>query len=277
VAGPTSSRRRTRLTLLLLILVSITLLTLDGRSFGPLGAIRSAVGTVLSPVADLSDRVFRPVGDAWSALASGGDLREENDRLAARVEELEREQAEAEVARRELAQLSADLDIEALADQESVVARVVRGAVGNYDAGVQINRGSDAGVAVGMPVVGGTGLVGRVAAVTPTRSTLELVTDPAFRVGVRVAGGTGLGVVSGTGSPTEAKAASFDADVPLAEGDLLVTSGAPRSVFPPDLPVGRVEGVRVDTLGLEKQADVELAARFADLSFVTVLLWEPPE
>lgn len=277
MAGPPSSRRRTRLTLLLLILVSITLLTLDGRSFGPLGAIRSAVGAVLAPVADLSDRVFRPVGDAWGALASGGDLREENDRLAARVEELEREQAEAEVARRELAQLSADLDIEALADQDSVVARVVRGAVGNYDAGVQINRGSDAGVAVGMPVVGGTGLVGRVASVTPTRSTLELVTDPAFRVGVRVAGGTGLGVVSGTGSQTEAKAASFDADVPLAEGDLLVTSGAPRSVFPPDLPVGRVEGVRVDTLGLEKQADVELAARFADLSFVTVLLWEPPE
>jgi cell shape-determining protein MreC len=65
--------------------------------------------------------------------------------------------------------------------------------------------------------------------------------------------------------------------VPLAEGDLLVTSGAARSLFPPDLAVGRVTSVRAENLGLEQRAEVELAARFSDLRFVTVLLWEPPQ
>lgn len=277
MAGTFRSPRRTRLTLVLLILLSITLLTLDGRSFGPLGGLRSAVGSALSPVADLSDRAFRPIRNGWEGMTSGSKLQEENERLARRIEELERQEADAEVARRELAQLAADLDLEAVVGIDSVVARVVRGSVSNFDSGLQIERGSNDGIVVGMPVVGGTGLVGRIAAVTPSRATVELVTDPAFRVGVRVAGGSGLGIVSGTGSQTRATAGSFDPEVPLAEGDLLVTSGTARSLFPPDIAVGRVESVGVDSLGLEKQAVVELAARLSDIAFVTVLLWEPPQ
>lgn len=270
-------QRRSRLTLLLLVLVSVTLLTLDARSFGPLAGVRSAVGSVLAPVGDVADTVTRPVRDAWNGAFSGDELRAENERLAARVAELEQGEADAAVARRELEQLAADLDLDAVVGLDTVVARVISAGVGNFDAGLQIDRGSDAGIAVGMPVVGGTGLVGRVAAVTPGRSTIELVSDPDFRVGVRVAGGRGLGVVAGQGDQTQALATGFDRNLPLAEGDLLVTAGTARSLFPADLAVGRVTRVAADAVGLEREATVELVAPISNLRYVTVLLWEAPE
>ncbi len=271
------SRRRTRLTLLLLILLSITLLTLDGRDFGPLSAVRSGVSAVLTPIGGALESVTRPVRDLLSGFGGADELRTENEQLRQRVEELEQGEADAARARSELDQLAADLNLDLLTSVDSVVARVVAGPVGNFDDGLQIDRGSDAGIAVGMPVVGGGGLVGRVVSVAPNRSTLQVVTDPGFSVGVRVAGGTGLGVLSGQGDRSEAVARSFDRSTSLTEGDLLVTSGAARSLFPPDLAVGRVVSVSGDTVGLEREAAVELSAPFNDLRYVTVLLWEPPQ
>jgi rod shape-determining protein MreC len=270
------SPSRSRLTLLLLVLLSVTLLTLDGRGVGPFGALRSGVGAVLSPVGNAVGAVFRPIGDFWGNLTDGDGLQQQNDRLQARVEELESSAADAEAARRELAQLAADLDLEVVALVDNVVARVVSGGVNNFDNTIAINRGSSDGVKVGMPVVGGGGLVGRVVDVAAGRSTIQLLTDPSSRVGVRVAAGPGLGVLQGQGSENRALATAFDRSISLAEGDLLVTSGAERSVFPPDIAVGRVLSVSADPVGLQKQAEVELAAPFSDLRYVTVLLWEPP-
>ena len=277
VASVRGSRRRTRLTLLLLVLLSITLLTLDGRDFGPLGALRSGVSAVLAPIGGALESVTRPVRDAFGGLGSSEDLRSENDQLRQRIEELEQGEAEAARARSELDQLAADLNIDLLTSVDSVVARVVAGPIGNFDGGLQLDRGSDNGIAVGMPVVGGGGLVGRVVSVGPNRATVVPVTDPGFSVGVRVAGGTGLGVLSGEGDTARAVARSFDRSTSLTEGDLLVTSGAARSLFPPDLAVGRVVSVTGDSAGLEREAEVELSAPFNDLRYVTVLMWEPPQ
>lgn len=277
MAATRRPQRRSRLTLLLLVLLSVTLLTLDARGSGPLSGLRSAVGGVLAPVGDVADTVTRPVRDAWNGAFSGDDLRIENEQLAARVAELEQGEADAAVARRELEQLAADLDLDAVVGLESVVARVISAGAGNFDPGLQIDRGSDAGIAVGMPVVGGTGLVGRVTAVSSGRSTIQLASDPDFRVGVRVAGGRGLGVVAGQGNENQALATGFDRNVALAEGDLLVTAGTTRSLFPPDLAVGRVTRVVADAVGLEREATVELVARASDLRYVTVLLWEAPK
>ena len=58
----------------------------------------------------------------------------------------------------------------------------------NFSHTIDIDKGSDDGIKVGMPVVNGAGLVGRIVQVTPDRSTVQLITDPDFRVGVRLLG-----------------------------------------------------------------------------------------
>lgn len=276
VASPRRAPDRKRLTLVLLVMASVTLLVIGGGG-GPVGAVRSGVAGVLAPVGDAFDTVTRPLRDAWSGAFGSSDLQAENERLAQRVAELEQSQAGAESARRELEALAADLDLEVLSQVDSVVARVVGGPSANFDRSVQIDRGSEAGIREGMPVVGGGGLVGRVVAVTANRATVQPISDAGTQVGVRVAGGAGLGVVAGQGSEVRGLASSFDRGTSIAEGDLLVTSGAARSLYPPDLAVARVATVTVDAVGLEKEAEVDYLASLSELRYLTVLLWEPPE
>ena len=269
------SRTRSRATLVLLVLTSITLLTLDSRGWGPLESARDAVTGFFSPVGEAADGALEPVRDAWDGASGYEELREENEALRQRIQELEGELADGQAATDELRELQAALDLPYVGDIPTVQARVTSGGVTNFDDAIELDKGASAGLREGMPVVAGGGLVGQVVRVTDDRAGVRLITDPEFRVGVRVSGAPGLGIVHGRGDETLLRADSFDITTPLGEGDLLVTSGSARSPYPPDVPVGRVLRVTTDNTSLQKAADVEALAALNDLLYVTVLLWEP--
>jgi rod shape-determining protein MreC len=233
-----------------------------------------------APVGDAAESVFSPVADAWNGAFGYDELARENEELRQRVIDLEGDVGEAERAAERLEELRAleeDLGLEYMDDLEVVNASVVSSGVGNFDATIEIDRGANDGVEVGHPVVAGRGLIGQVVRVSDTRSAVRLVTDPKFQVGVRVAGRPGLGIVSGQGNETRLRATSFDLTTELREGDLLVTSGAARSLFPPEVPVGRVTEVTSDEASLQQEADVEIIPRLNDLLYVTVVRWVPDE
>ena len=272
----TPSRSRSRLTLVLLVLTSVTLLTLDYRGFEPLEQARSTVLDVFAPVGDAAESAFEPVSDAWNGATGYDELRDENEELRQRLVELEGQLADGEAARRELTQLQEQLDPPFVGQIPTARATVVSGAVTNFDDTITIDKGTGDGVRDGMAVVAGSGLIGRVADAGDNRSSIQLVSDPSFQLGVRVSGQPGLGIVQGQGDERRLRATSFDIDTPLDDGDLLVTSGAEKSTLPPDVPVGRVTDVVEDDVLLQKEAEVELLANLNDLRYVTVLLWESP-
>lgn len=269
------SRSRSRLTLAMLVLTSVTLLTLDARDFGPLSSVRSGFLDVFSPVGDAAESAFEPVADAWRGATGYDELRDENERLRQQVLELEGRIADGEAAERELDQLRDQLEMPFADDIPRVRAQVVSGGITSFDESIQIDRGSDDGIAIGMPVVAGSGLVGQVVGVSGGRASVRLVSDPSFQVGVRVSGRPGLGIVAGQADEVRLRASAFDITTELDEGDLLVTSGAQRSAFPADLPVGRVVSATEDDVSLQKEAEVELLANLNDLLYVTVLAWSP--
>ncbi|MCC5954126.1 MAG: rod shape-determining protein MreC [Acidimicrobiia bacterium] len=264
---------RSRLTFGLLVLTSVTLLTLDARGFAPIESVRSAVLGFFAPVGETAGNVFRPVGDAWDGARQQGSLREENETLRERVAELEGDLADAEAAERELTQLQAQLELGFVEDVGEVHARVVTGSVGNFEQTVELDKGSDDGIRAGMPVVSGRGLVGQVAQVSGSRAVVRLLTDPGYQAGVKVPGTSGLGVVTGRGEGRLLRA-SFDLRTDVEPGDLVVTSGAERSLYPPDVPVGRIRAVDADEVNLSRDATVEPLVAMDELLYVTVLLWE---
>lgn len=261
---------RSRFTLLLLVLTAVTLLTLDYRGFRPIDSIRSGVIAV-----------FSPVGDAVGGLGNigGGDeqLRQENEQLRQQVEELQGQVASGQAAQRELDELRKQLDLPFVGENPTVRARVVSGAIANFDDTIEIDKGSSAGIDKGMAVVSGGGLVGQVVRVSGDRAVVKLISDRGFQVGVRVAGEPGLGVVQGQGDEFRLKATEFDVSAQLAENDILVTSGASRSQFPPDIPVGTVQAVTTNEQALLKEADVRPLANLSDLTYVTVIQYRPSD
>ena len=272
----TSRTGRSRFTLLLLVLTSVTVLTLDFRGAGAVEDLRGAATTVFSPIADAASAITEPFTDAWNGAFGYDELAQENEELRDRIAQMEGDQAEASDAIRQLDELAELEGISRYTQLDSVVARVVGGSLTNFEHTIQLDRGTDDGIGVGMPVVTGAGLVGEVIAATGGRSTVQLITDPGFDIGVRLATSGEVGIAHGTG---HGEPLVIDAGIPvsledqIAVGEAVTTSGVSRSVFPPDIPVGRVTHVRPAGDQLSLELTVRPLADLDTLSHVRVLLW----
>jgi rod shape-determining protein MreC len=269
--------RRSRLTLALLIITSIIVLTLDFRDTGVVGTARDVAASALAPVRGAVETATRPVSNAWNGITGYGDLEAENEELRARLDEIEGERARNEDAADQLGVILAQQGIEWVGNIETSLARVVAGSISNFADTVDIDKGTDHGISEGMPVVTGAGLVGIVEHATGSRSTVRLLSDPDFRVGVRrVPEGT-LGTARGTGRADRMLVDSnLDPDERVRPRSLITTSGADRSRFPASIPVGRVVESRESTTSLTLELVIEPMVDVTSLSYVTVLLREPP-
>lgn len=265
---------RRRFTLILLIVTSISILTLDFRGFGPLEAARGAVLGVLAPVGDFFGGVFEPVGNIWNGITGYGALEDENARLRQEIDDLSGQLAATRTAQDELEALKRSLDITFAADIESVAASVTSGSISNYDARIEIDKGSSSGIQQDMAVVTGAGLVGRVVVVSENRAVVQLVSQTDQQFAVKLPDKDNVGMARGQGDG-RLLLAEFPFESQIAEDDILVTLGG-RSYFPPDIPVGRVVRVTENRGELREDLEVDLFANLNDLKYVSVLLWTPP-
>ena len=266
--------RRQRFVLVLLVLSSVTLITLDYRDQGRgvIEALRGSARDALLPLQSATERVVSPVSDFFGGLTHYGELKAENERLRRELEEarVDRIRArDAEQARRNIAAIQ---NLRFAAGIPTVAARVIATAPSNFQLTVEIDRGADARIARGMPVVTGGGLVGRVQDVSSRRSTVLLMTDRTFDVGVRIRSSDAVGVASGDGREL-LKVDLIDPGMKIEVGEAAVTSGLQHSRFPPDVPVGKVVKAENRPGSLQQDVMVEPAVNLRRLEFVKVLRW----
>lgn len=281
MAFPRHSSRspRSRYTLGLLLLTAVTLLVLDLPGTGPLQPVRNVLAGIFSPIRSAGDAVFAPISNGWKGAFGYGDLKDENDRLKARLEDQKGDQAELDRLRREVADLE-KLNGVAAGDVRTRTARVIAESPSSFDVSVEIDQGSGDGVKRGMAVITGLtrgtggGVFGRILEVQPGRSKVQLITDPGFEIGVRLEDET-RAVLQGQGRNQVVVVEGVPNTVRVKAGDYVYTSGIQDSSFPADLAVGRVTRVRTSPNGLSKSLDVR---PLADLSsvFVKVVLKDPP-
>lgn len=268
---------RSRFTLLLLILTSVTVLTLDQRGGGAkvLDTVKSGVRDVFAPVQDATDAVVSPVTNFFRGVVSHGRLEEENAQLRDEIEELRGQQLEAADAERERKALLEQADLPFVGDIATLKARVVSTSPSSFELTVELNRGTADGVAEGMPVVTGSGLAGRVVQASRQRSTVVLLTDREFDVGVRESVTGDVGVASGRGRGKHLSVDLIDPTTPMEKGQVLTTSGLQQSRFPPGIPVGIVTSAKVQPGALSQEVLIEPVVDVSRLDLVTVLLWSP--
>lgn len=270
------SRRlgRSRFTLVLLILTSLTLLTLDFRGFGPIDAARSGALSVFSPVGDAAAGLFRPVGNFWHGAFEYDDLKRQNDELQVQNDELNGRVTSGDVAKQTNQQLLALLGLPPVGDQPTTTARVVSGSIANFDDTIEIDKGESAGIKKGMPVRAGTGLVGTVVRVGGDRSVIKLITDNSFQVAFTVVGRPDRGVARGQGADRQLSG-TVETTADVRPGQILVTTEVPGGLFPPDISIGTIASVSTDSGVLQKQLAIDLLADLHNLTYVSVVLWQP--
>ncbi|MBW3556508.1 MAG: rod shape-determining protein MreC [Actinobacteria bacterium] len=268
---------RSRFTLLLLVLTSVTLLTLDyrGSGSGAISLVKDGARDGFAPIQRFSDRLMRPVGNLVGGILHYGDLERENEQLRRENAEFRGDVLRADDAERERQALLDQLDLATPQDIPRVDARVVATSPTNFAFTVEIDKGTSSGLATGMPVVTGTGLVGRVAETSQTRAVVQLLTDKKFSVGVRLATSGDFGVANGQGTLKSLSLDLIDPASPVDKDEVVVTSGLQQSQFPPGIPVGKVEQATTRPGGLQQDITIVPVVDLRRLSFVTVLQWSP--
>ncbi len=114
---------------------------------------------------------------------------------------------------------------------------------------VEVDKGSDDGVALDDPVTGDGALVGKVTSVTGSTSIVTLITDHSYAVAAQVLnsrGDTGV-LVPAVGNPNQLLLQSLPNHASIAAGEQVVTAGfkstpspSLQSLYPPGIPIGTV-------------------------------------
>lgn len=242
--------RRRRAVFLLLLVATFVLLT--GSFVGAFGGAERGFSGIVSPIQEGASKVAKPgrdlvnwVGDTFRAKKDLAKVRAERDQLQEENAQLY------SVARRslketQLTELMARLSLDNFGPVEATLIAQTTSA---WERSITISKGSSDGIAVRDPVVGPDGLVGVVSRVMRGQSIVRLVTDPKSGVKARIDN------VDETGTLSAAKvggAGDLVLDVPknsnIKRGNLVVTSGTTSaefpSLFPPDVPVGKVSNVQ---------------------------------
>lgn len=230
----------------MLVLTAFTLTALDYRSNGgssAFDAVRRGSDTVFGPAQRAIGGVAHSVGSALGGLPRIGRYRDDNTKLRAENDRLRAQLRETDGLRRETAEWDALLGLKDSGGYTLAPARVISvGSSLGFEWTAVIDAGSRDGVQVNATVVNGKGLVGRVKRVGPYTSTVVLVVDGDFSVGVRLVRSGQLGLVTGHGRG--ALSYQLIGERARAEiGDAMYTSG---STFKPGIPVGRVTSTNND-------------------------------
>lgn len=267
---------RGRLLLISLIVTSLFLITLDLRGVQIISGIRNGSQSALSPVQSVAATIFRPIGNFFSDVTHLGRTRGEINKLKATNEKLRQALINRKNADAELNQLKSILDLAGTGQYKIVNTKVISlGSTSSFAQTITIDAGTNNGIRQNMTVITGLGLVGVVKMSYPDSALVQLTTDPAFRVGARVAGTQQIGILSGQGTKT-AVLQLLDNQTTLKVGDVILARGSQNNrPFVPGVPIGEVTTVDNAAGAVTQTADVKLYVNFAALSVVAVVIGAP--
>jgi len=270
-------RSRRSLTIGLLVLVSITIITLDyrGGGHGAISALKRAAHDTFSPVQRGVDAVVRPVGSFLAGAVHYGAVEQQNAKLRAEIGELERRVLEGRATRQELDQLEQLAHLPWIDGIQAVTGQVVGLNTSNFAVTVRLNVGTSSGVDVGMPVVGGAGLVGKVTEAWKSGSTVQLITDPRFAVSVRFGSPGGYALAHGQGAGKALVVQYVAPATALHRGEVLMTSGLQNASFPSGIPVAKITSFSSTPSSTSEAVSAQPVADLPAVQYVDVMLWYP--
>lgn len=272
--------RSTRLLVVILVSISLVTITVDYRQgdSGPLASAGNTALALISPLQEVVSKVTHPIGNFFSTLVRLPSIRRENEELKGGIAALEEQVNTTTADQNRLHQLEALLGLqESIGPKaQTTAAQVISSGVSNFEWTIWIDKGSNQGIAVDMPVVAPAGLVGHVVKVSANASVVQLIIDPDSAVAGRldVTGKTGLLIGAGE---QDMRMGLVDTTTDVGPDERVVTAGyripgVATSLYPPNVLIGTVSRVLPDTAALEKFITVRPAVDFSTLDLVLVVL-----
>jgi rod shape-determining protein MreC len=256
-------------TFAVLIGVTILLLVLDSS-----GSLDNAFNFFEDPLTTVMGWTTTRVDTLIETFAGPEDLQAaqaEIEQLRVQVQALQRENEELREIEGEF-QLMQDLFNRA---RESPEFRRLTASVIGYDTSplfrsIILDKGTEDGVFVGMPVESARGLVGQVFRTTNHSAMVILITDNISSIPARLGDSRATGIVRGGGLGGVMAMDWLDLEAQINIGEVVYTSGL-GGRFPEDITIGRVTDLERREADLFQRAVVQPAVDFDSLEMVFVI------
>ena len=266
---------RGRLLIIVLLVTSLFLITLDLRGVQVIDGLRTGTQTAVTPVQRFGSWAVTPFRNFFSDVTHLGRTRNQIEKLKAENEKLRLTLQNRKTADAQLAQLKGVLNLAGTAGFKIVNAKVIsQGSSTSFTQTITIDAGTTSGVHTNMTVLSGFGLVGVVKYAYTHSALVQLASDPAFKIGARIAGTQQIGILSGQGT-RKGVLQLLDNTTQIQKGDVLLARGSQNGrPFVPGVPIGEVTSVDNSPGAVTQTADVKFYTNFSTLGVVAVVVSE---
>lgn len=225
------------------LLLGIFIAAVSGSGTSPLSNI---LGTVMTPLTELSERIVNRLGDFGAGFVSSSAYREEIASLNDEIENYRTQLTDYEKLKHKLNSYEAFLEVkEENQDYTFLPASVILRDVSDIYSSFTINKGSADGIKLNQPVIYGKHLTGIVKEVSETTAVVYSLYDPTVSVSayeIRTREDCYTECDTSLSREGLIKISGLSRSTPVVPGGIICTSGI-GGIYPRDLIIGTVTQV----------------------------------
>ncbi|HXN16507.1 MAG TPA: rod shape-determining protein MreC [Usitatibacter sp.] len=251
------------------VIAAIALMIADHR-FHALEAVRLSLSVFAHPIQQFASFPAHALGRMGDYFANQERLLNENEDLKAKVLEQSAAAQESRLLRAEQEHLLALGAGRSRYADRGTVAEVLYTARNPFTRKIVVDKGVTQGIAAGMPVIDGSGVVGQVTSVGAFTSEVTLVTEKDQSVPVMLVRNGLRAVAVGSGKDGAIDVPFMPVSADVQSDDLFVTSGI-DGTYPPGLLVARVVSVEKNAAYVFAKIVAKPAAGVENHRYVMVL------
>ena len=258
-----------RFSLLSLIFFSIVFLILGSFNFKIINYVKAGIKEVVyrsSFIVSVPENLLK---DSYITIQNYKKLYKENEKIKSELEILKAKDLLNEFIISENQRLKNIVD-DNLVKSDTIIAKVLSDKSSPYLRSIIINKGSKHKINLGMVVIDGEYLVGKIVEVNYSSSRVLLLSDLNSKIPVIVEPNTVISILSGTGKDYGVIQYSKKYE-DIKNESVIYTSGA-GSLFKAGIPIGRMN---INNLSDEKKVD--FFSDFSQLKFVKVVSFKKSE
>ena len=263
---------------LVLCLVFTIFIGTTSNNKGNVGSVQNVITSIVSPIQKFTYTAGQRVADIFRYIKSLSELKNENENLTTKINELNQKLVDYDRLKRENDEMNKLLGFKNSRSDLKFVGANVIGKVGdNWFDAIIIDIGEDDGVKKGQYVISGNGLVGQVIETAKTTSKVMTILDDKINIPAKVSSTGEDGIVNGAGEGMDKKCKInyLANDTKTKPGDAVVTSNIisdDNIIIPSNILIGFVEKVEDDKPNLVKTAYVKPVVDFSTLEKVMLII-----
>ena len=232
------SGAKQKFSLFVLIVASVLVFALDNLELKPIKALRSVINDGVYRLSAISSSPISFASASKSFLSNHFNIYKENEELKKKIELLEKDRFDTLYLQTENNQLQEVLELDKTTSYSTVGAKIMLDKNSPYLNSVVINKGSNVGIKLGMPVLNKGNLVGRIVEVNYISSRILLLNDLNSKIPAVISPSGEQAILSGIGkrNPT----LEYLPDGFQNVDDLTVYTSGKDGVLFPGISIGKI-------------------------------------